>query len=127
MQRFGESHDRFIQAITQLLPEPLQQLFQDNFLAINHDPVTVGAVQACVHLQDQINWGVLPATCAKESLLGPASLIARAVSGKSQTQADFLQHCERLDAACADVNLLPLIHQAFALGFTQKWQGRFED
>lgn len=127
LQRFGESHDRFIQAITQLLPAPLQQLFQDNFLAINHDPVTVGAVQACVHLQDQINWGVLPATCAKESLLGQASLIARAVSGKSQTQADFLQHCERLDAACADVNLLPLIHQAFALGFTQKWQGRFED
>lgn len=127
LERYGETQANFIQAVSAELPENLQPLFRENFLAINHDPVTVGTVQACLHLKDQINWGVLPASCAKDSLLYQAGLIARAVSGKAIAPESFLQHWTVGDLARSNPDLLQLIHQAFAHGFIKKWQGRFQD
>lgn len=127
LERFGESQTRFTEAVASRLPENLQTLFTDNFLAINHDPVTVGTVQACVHLKDQITWGVLPASCAKDSLLYQAGLIARAVSGKPITPETFLEQWQVGDLANNNDAFCELIHQAFAHGFALKWQGRFED
>jgi len=105
----------------------LQTLFTDNFLAINHDPVTVGAVQACVHVKDQITWGVLPVSCAKDNLLYQAGLIARAVCGKALAPETILETWQVGDLAHDNHAFLQLIHQAFAEGFALKWQGRFED
>ncbi len=127
LERFGETQATFTQAIAERLPESLQTLFTDNFLSVNHDPVTVGAVQACVHLKDQITWGVLPAGCAKDSLLYQAGLIARAVSGKQIAPETFLSEWDIGDLAHSNSAFLQLIHQAFAHGFSMKWQGRFED
>ena len=84
-------------------------------------------MQACVHLKDQIAWGVLPKSCAKESLLYQAGLIARAVSGKQITPETFLNDWNTGDLADSTPDFLQLIHQAFAHGFVLKWQGRFED
>jgi adenosylcobinamide amidohydrolase len=127
LERFGETQEAFQQAIAARLPEAMQALFNNNFLSVNHDPVTVAAVQACVHLKDQINWGVLPKSCAKESLLYQAGLIARAVSGKQITPETFLNDWNVGDLADSNADFLQLIHQAFAHGFALKWQGRFED
>jgi len=127
LERFGESQEAFQTAVSQRLPEPLRTLFNDNFLSINHDPVTVGAVQAYVHLRDQIAWGVLPASCAKDSLLYQAGLVARAVSGKKLSPDSFFEHWNIGDLAHCNTAFRELLHQAFAHGFTLKWQGRFED
>ena len=127
LERFGDTQERFIEDISSRLPESLQTLFTDNFLAINHDPVTVGAVQACVHVKDQITWGVLPESCAKDSLLYQTGLIARAVCGKALAPETFLTDWNTGDLAHSNDDFLQLIHQAFATGFAIKWQGRFED
>jgi adenosylcobinamide amidohydrolase len=127
LERFGDTQERFIEAIASRLPEAARSLFTDNFLAINHDPVTVGTVQACIHIKDQITWGVLPVSCAKDSLLYQAGLIARAVSGKRIHPETFLQGWQVGDLAHSNDDFLQLIHQAFAEGFALKWQGRFED
>lgn len=127
LERFGETQQRFTQAVTQALPATASTLFTNNFLAVNHDPITVAAVQACVHIKDQIDWGVLPESCAKESLLYQAALIARAVSGKSLAPEDFLTDWPDTEPAASNDHFLDLIHQAFARGFIMKWQDRFED
>lgn len=127
LERFGESTEHFIEAVQALLPEKSQTLFAENFLSANHDPVTVGAVQACIHIKDQLNWGVLPKSCAKDSLLYQAGLIARAVSGKIIAPEDFLNNWTVGNLADDNEAFCKLIHQAFATGFTLKWQDRFED
>lgn len=127
LERFGETQEAFQQGIASRLPDEMQALFNNNFLSVNHDPVTVGAVQACVHLKDQIAWGVLPKSCAKESLLYQAGLIARAVSGKQIPPETFLNDWNTGDLVDSNTDFLQLIHQAFAHGFALKWQGRFED
>lgn len=127
LERFGENQAQFTEAIAALLPEELQVLFTNNFLSANHDPITVAAVQACVHIKDQITWGVLPASCAKEALIYQAGLIARAVSGKTLSPETFLSDWNVGDLAGSNTDFLQLIHTAFAKGFTLKWQGRFED
>ena len=127
LQRFGETEDSFENSVAAQLDPQNATLFKNNFLPVNHDPVTVAAVQACVHVKDQIDWGVLPESCANDTLFYQASLIARAVSGKTMDPALFLENGSMNEPANADGSFLSLIHKAFATGFSMKWQGRYED
>ena len=126
LQRFGETEAQFITSVAENLEEPAKQLFKDNFLAVNHDPVTVSAVQACVHLKDQMTAGVLPESCIHEILLPQAALIAKAVSGKQLEPEQLHQKLSRPRLTKANNDFLALIHTSFAIGFSQKWEGRFE-
>ena len=127
LQRLGETETTFKKSVAAHLDEPNATLFTNNFLPVNHDPVTVAAVQACVHVKDQIDWGVLPESCANDTLLYQASLIARAVSGKTIDPGLFLENWELTEPCSTNENFRALIHKAFALGFAMKWQGRYED
>ncbi len=127
LERFGETRERFTQAVSNALPPEMSALLANNFLSVNHDPIIVAAVQACIHIKDQLTWGILPPSCAKDSLFYQAALIVHSVSGKSLTPETFLNDWSAINPTVSNETFLELIHQAFACGFALKWQGRFED
>lgn len=124
--RFGETETSFRDGIKSQLEEEQQKLFENNFLAVNHDPVTVATVQACVHLRDQIAIGVLPESCIHETLLPQATLIAKAVSGKNLEPQLLQDQLSDSILTIDNTHFLSLIQTAFAVGFSKKWEGRFE-
>lgn len=127
LQRFGETQESFIQGVVSHLDESKQALFRHNFLSSNHDPLAVAATQALVHLRDQIAWGVLPQSCIHEILLNYASHIAKIISQKEIALSAFSHELGDLNLSTANDRFLTLIHKAFAIGFSRKWEGRFED
>ncbi|MEM9157684.1 MAG: adenosylcobinamide amidohydrolase [Verrucomicrobiota bacterium] len=127
LQRFGETQESFAQGIQTYLPEKHHKLFTNNFLSVNHDPITVSTIQALVHLRDQITWKTLPQNCIQEILLNQATLIPQAVSHKTINPTDFHQFLNGSPLTIERQDFLTLIHKAFAYGFERKWQGRFED
>ncbi len=127
LQRFGETQASFIAGVRELLPARSQALFEYNFLSVNHDPLTVAALQALVHLRDQFAWKVLPTSCWPEVAVGYAAQLASAVSGKGLGHAAFREEIAVLGHPTDAQGLLQLARQAVAFGFARKWEGRFED
>jgi len=127
LQRFGETQDSFTTGVLSYLEEPRQSLFRHNFQSANHDPVTVAAVQALIHLHDQITWGILPKSCIHEILLTYAAHIAKTLSQKPIQLEIFTAELNPLPITLEPRHFLTLIHKAFAIGFARKWEDRFED
>ncbi len=127
LQRFGETQGTFINGISNALEEPHKQLFKDNFLSANHDPIAVAATQALIHLRDQIVWGILPQSCIHDILLTYAAHIAKTISQKEIPLENFAAELNRLPISIDNDKFLTLIHKAFALGFKHKWDNRFQD
>lgn len=127
LQRFGETQASFIESVRRHLDPDTQALFESNILSIDHDPLTVAATQACIHLRDQVAWGVLPRSCASEILLGQAAQIACAVSGKPIPREEWQRALGEFPGDFDNAAFLELIRRAFAQGFARKWAGRFED
>ncbi|MDQ8187531.1 adenosylcobinamide amidohydrolase [Pelagicoccus sp. SDUM812002] len=127
LQRFGETQDSFIRSIKEQLEADARALFEANFLSANHDPVTVAAVQALVHVRDQFVWGVSPLTCIHEIMISHAALIASAVGGREIGREEMQERLRDYVTSLESASLLELIHRSFAIGYTMKWSGRFED
>ncbi|MCH6256836.1 adenosylcobinamide amidohydrolase [Puniceicoccaceae bacterium K14] len=127
LSRFGETQDSFIGGIQQHLNSDHSTLLKNNFLSVNHDPLTVAAVQACVHLRDQLAWKVLPMSCCQEILSSQAAQIACCVSNKPALWPKFREALSSETLTISNQDFLSLFHKAFALGFSEKWSGRFED
>src|SRR5690606_8939352 len=127
LQRFGETQEAFIEGVSRHLDPDTQALFKSNILPIDHDPLTVAATLACIHLRDQAVWGVLPRSCVPELLLGQAAHISAAVSGKWIAREEWQRALGELPPDFGNEEFLELIRRAFAQGFARKWSGRFED
>ncbi|MDQ8203136.1 adenosylcobinamide amidohydrolase [Pelagicoccus sp. SDUM812003] len=127
LQRLGETQERFIAGVKSGLSESDAGLFERNFLAANHDPVTVSCIQALVHLRDQFVWGVLPLSCLREIMVPHLVRIASVVSGKELVSEIVLEAIGEQAIGIERNVFLELIHCCFSIGFSEKWRGRFED
>ncbi len=125
--RFGETQESFIRAVRKHLDEEAGPLFEANFLSANHDPVTVAAVQALVHVRDQFVWGVSPSSCIHEIMIGHAAMIASAVGGREIGREQMQKRLGDFVASVEASTLLELVHRSFAIGYACKWSGRFDD
>lgn len=125
--RFGETEASFTASVRARLLGEAGALFEANFLSANHDPVTVAAVQALVHVRDQFVWGVTPVGCIHEVLIGHAALLASAVGGKAIGREKLQRRLDGFEITLASKALLELVHRSFAIGYGEKWAGRFED
>ena len=63
IERFGAGRQSMIEGVDSFLSAEEGQLFRDNFVAIDRDPITVAAVVALVHLRDNLSWGIVPESC----------------------------------------------------------------
>lgn len=127
LQRFGESPESFAQGVKALLAPEVAPLFEANILAANHDPVTVAAVQALVHVRDQIEWGVLPVGCIQEIIIGHAALLCSAVAGREIGREAMQEQLKELSLSANGKDFIAIVRATFAVGYTLKWLGRFED
>ena len=121
LRRFGVDTESFIRDVTALLPESGAELFRNNFMVVERDPLVVAAVAALVHVRDEVAWGILPDGCVPELWAGYGAQIAAAVSGNYNRLPAYR---ETLAAAERPINYesFPrIVARAIAMGFSEKW------
>lgn len=124
LKRLGANEATLAAAICAHLDPDNVRLFGDNFQVVLNDPLTVAAVAALLHLRDQFNWGVLPISCLPEVRTAYAAQIAAAVAGRPQRTPAYHEALASIRATLAPADMLDLVAQAIALGFSEKWADR---
>jgi hypothetical protein len=122
LRRFGVDRETFIRDVSTLLSEKEAELFRNNLIVVERDPLVVAAIAAFVHVRDEVTWGILPGGCIPELWATYGAQIAAAVSGKYDRLPAYR---EALAAAKC-----PLIYESFphivarsvALGLSEKWE-----
>ena len=89
--------------------------------------MTVAAVQALVHVRDQFVWGVSPANCIHEIMLGHAAVLASAVANKAIGRDALQGRLGDLELSLESASFVELVRRCFVVGYELKWEGRFED
>jgi adenosylcobinamide amidohydrolase len=119
LERFGVAGGALMERVAALLAPDMAALARRNARALDHDPLTVAAVAALVHLHDQMVWGALPATCWPEIAVAQGALIAAAMAGRP---ADYDRYRARLAADGAEMSdPVAVAVAAISLGFADKW------
>jgi len=121
IERFGADKDSFCAGVGNSLQEMKADLFNKNFSCINHDPPTVAAVAALVHLRDKFVWGILPESCMPEILSSYGAQIAAAVSGKYDRIPCYMEKLSAERKSIDNKIFLNFVYKSFALGFSEKW------
>lgn len=127
LKRFGVSQEVIIDSVTCHL-ENQSQLFTDNYLSIDNDPVIVSTIMSITHLWDQLTWNVLPASCVPEIFCTYLAQLSCAVSGvytRFDTYRVQLINDESLLALKTNLaphHFLALIGKSIAIGFLDKWK-----
>lgn len=122
LERFGTSRAALIDTICSFLDQDQGRLLRANFMTVAHDPLTVAAVAALVHLRDKTAWGVLPRTCWSEIMGSFSAQVACAVSGDYSRLAHYRQLLAPTAAEHDNRAFLTLTCRALALGFAEKWR-----
>jgi len=121
LERFGVTHPSMLEQICRFLEGDQARLLRQNFIAIEHDPITVAAVAAMAHLKDKFAWGILPATCWSDVMGACAAQVACAVSGKYHRMDDYRQRLAPTKDEKVNADFIELVCKAVAMGFGEKW------
>ncbi len=121
LERFGTDRETAKKEIVKCLPEEKAKLFEDNFAAIDRDPLSVAGVAALVHLFDKLHWGILPETCTKDVFVTHGAHLAAAVSGKYECVPLYRDKLSELHLTCDNDSFLRVVYKSLAIGFEEKW------
>nr|WP_320012532.1 adenosylcobinamide amidohydrolase [uncultured Desulfobulbus sp.] len=122
MERFGCSRVQLRTTIKSFLDQEQGELLEANFKAFEHDPLTVAAVAALVHLRDKITWGVLPESCWSEIMAGFSAQVACAVSGDYSRLSHYRLLLASTIRETNNQAFIEGVCRALALGFSEKWR-----
>ena len=118
LERFGCTNISMKEGIIACLDEKTGELLGNNFQAINHDPLVVAAVAALAHLQDKLDWGILPKGCRMEIMGAAAAQLACATGGHFEKIEGYR---ERLGECAETEDFLQLCWEAIAVGYADRW------
>jgi len=121
IRRFGADRTGMTEGVARRLPEEAAELIRKNPLALDRDPLAVGAACALVHVRDKLAWGILPQSCMRELFVMHGALLASAVSRKSGEYAGYAARLEHEQAGMDNHVFLEFIYAACALGYREKW------
>lgn len=122
LRRFGVNRESFIRDVSAHLSEKEAELFRNNFLVVERDPLVVAAVAALVHVRDEVTWGILPAGCIPELWASYGAQIAAAVSGKYDRLPAYREALAGEERPM-NYDCFPRIAaRAAALGYSEKWE-----
>jgi adenosylcobinamide amidohydrolase len=119
--RLGSDRDAFLSGVEAHLQNNGAELFDQNFAAIEKDPLTVAAVAALVHIRDTFVWGILPKSCMPEIMSSYGAQIAAAVSGKHDRLSIYRMKLSGSKKSISSETFLDIIYRSVALGFADKW------
>jgi adenosylcobinamide amidohydrolase len=121
LERFSPDKGFLKAEIAKHLPPPASALLVKNFDVFSHDPVTVAAVSALIHLHEQFRCKILPAPCRADVFsLGGAQLVA-AVCGKPQRIANYRETLPAAELDGSNRAFLMFLCRCLAMGFREKW------
>ena len=119
LRRFGFSETAFLEAMRDRLSEPLMRLLEKNKNAVIYEPQVAAAAYAFAAVWDRIRFGVLPLSAASEILRQQAATLATSLSARAELwHAFWTQLTVNMDRP------LDSVYDAFALGWTAKWQSK---
>jgi len=121
IERFGAGRQSMIEGVDSFLSAEEGQLFRDNFVAIDRDPITVAAVVALVHLRDNLSWGIVPESCWREILFSYGAQLSMGVSGKVDRGLQYRTQLASEGHGTDNPSFFRLIYHAMAVGFRDKW------
>jgi hypothetical protein len=121
LQRFGVTRATLIRDVAARLSENEAELFRNNFIVVERDPLVVAAIAAFVHVQDEITWGILPTGCIPELWATFGAQIVAAVSGNYARLSGYRDSLTVTEYLAERDGFLQLITESIALGFTEKW------
>lgn len=124
LNRLGCDADKMKALVKAHLDEPRQQLFEKNFLAVNHDSMIVAAVAGFVQTWELLSTGVLPADHRVELLTRDAASVAAAVAGRVAFEEN-VHDLLALDGFQSEGDAGQFVCRAIAYGFEEKWKGLF--
>ncbi len=122
LERFGGSRERLLQGMCAHLDQETAARARHNFKALDRDPLAVAAAAALAHLQDKLNWGLLPAQCRPEIMGAYAAQLAAAVSGKYRYLERYRRELAPAPSQADDQALVELVCRALAAGYRDKWR-----
>lgn len=121
LERFGVERRQMVDGVGSSLNPEMSRIFEDNFVSIDRDPLTVAAVAALVHLRDELSSGILPEGCRPEILCSYGAQIAAAVASKPELLPRFRSELSSETCTPDTAWFLRLVFQSVALGFQHKW------
>ncbi|GAX62601.1 hypothetical protein SCALIN_C35_0040 [Candidatus Scalindua japonica] len=122
LERFGMDKKSMTEKICSFLDKEKFELYENNFVAIDRDSVTVAATAALVHLRDKIEWGILPENCLPEIFSSYGAQISSSISGKFERIGYYRESLSRERMGICNHEFTNFICKSFALGFSEKWE-----
>jgi len=122
LRRFGVDRDSFIRDVSVYLSENDAEIFRNNLLVVERDPLVVAAVAALVHVRDEVTWGILPAGCVPELWATYGAQIAASVSGKYDRLPAYREALAAAERPMNYESFPRIVARAVALGFSEKWE-----
>ncbi len=122
LARFGVTEQDVLNRIAVHLPEHLSVLFNDNFISLDRDPITVASVAGLLNAWDKVTWGILPDSCINELLSLYSAEIASAVSGLYDKHPHYRKLLFNENRSIDTDTLVNLISHSMATGFKDKWK-----
>jgi len=122
LRRFGVERESFIRDVSAYLSESEAELFRNNFMVVERDPLVVAAVAALAHVRDEVTWGILPAGCVPELWAAYGAQIAAAVSGKYDRLPAYREALAAAERPMSYESFTRIAARAVALGFSEKWE-----
>ncbi len=121
IERFGTDSETTKNGVASYLSREKADLFKNNFIGVDRDPVTVAAVAALVQLKDKLAWKILPESCTPEIFASYGAHLAAAVAGKYNRLSYYRKRLSKLEFDTSNGFFLDLIYRAIAMGFEDKW------
>jgi adenosylcobinamide amidohydrolase len=127
--RFGVTEAALLPALAAQLDAGSMELLRRNQPAVFFEPLVSAAAFAMAAVIDRVRYGTLPASVAADALVQQAASLAVSLAAAPQRWAEFRARLHELatlprDGAAADVDPLPLVAAAVALGWREKWPAR---
>ena len=122
LRRFGVDRESFIRDVSAYLSENEAELFRNNFMVVERDPLVVAAVAALVHVRDEVAWGILPDGCVPELWATYGAQIAAAVSEKYDRLPAYREMLAVAERPMGYESFPHIVARAAALGFSEKWE-----
>ena len=122
LRRFGVDRESFIRDVSAHLSEKEAELFRNNLIVVERDPLVVAAVAALMHVRDEVTWGILPGGCIPELWAAYGAQISAAVSGKYDRLPAYRESLASAERPMNYESFPRIAARAVALGFSEKWE-----
>lgn len=118
--RYGVREATFFDDITPLLSDSDLDLLKKNAKAAMYEPLVGAAAHALATVCDRVRYGTIPSSVSADAMTQQAANLAANLAAQTHRWPEFRATLR----PHADGDVKPLVLQALALGWSEKWRAR---